>query len=280
METAMDILDIKAYSSFLKSEERSQRTIDKYVRDIEKFYQFMQEDNCITKEKVVEFKSMLSDNYQTSSVNSILAAVNGFLVWKGLGQMRVKSLKTQKRLFCDQRYELSRTDYERLVKAARKRSNQRLEMIMQTIIGTGIRISELSFITVEAVQRGEAVVKGKGKHRVILISSKLRKYLLRYCRMKQIENGPVFITRSGNVVDRSNVWREMKHICQEARVEKPKVFPHNFRHLFARTCYQKKKDIVYLADMLGHSNIETTRIYTISSGLEHKRMLDSLGLVI
>lgn len=272
--------DIQGYSSFLQQEERSKATVEKYIRDVRNFYRFLQMDFVVTKERVIAYKAYLNRNYKTNSANSMLASINGFLVWKGGGNMRVKSFKKQKQIFSDRSRELSQNEYERLIKEARKQGKYRLEMIIQTIGGTGIRIGELSSITLEAVRCGQATVMSKGKQRVIFITPKLRKYLIDYCRKQNIRHGAVFVTRNGKPVDRSNVWTEMKRICQEAGIEETKVFPHNIRHLFARICYKKKKDIVYLADILGHSNIETTRIYTISSGSEHKKMLASLGLVI
>ncbi len=280
MDTNLKLEAIEQFAGYLKQEERSKATIEKYIRDIRQFYLFLNEQYEVSKEHMIAYKTFLGENYKTSSANSMLAAVNHFLFWMGLGEYRVKSLKVQKQIFSDQGRELNREEYEKLVTAARKKGNTRLEMIMQTICGTGIRIGELPFITVEAVKKGEAVVFGKGKRRVVFITPKLRKYLLNYCRSQEIYRGSVFVTKGGKNVDRSNIWSEMKRICRAAGVESGKVFPHNFRHLFARICYQMKKDIVYLADILGHSNIETTRIYTISSGSEHKKMLASLGLVI
>ncbi len=272
--------DIGYFADSLAGEERSEKTIEKYCRDVQRFYLYMNGDYEITKDKVIGYKMFLAANYKVSSANSMLAAVNKFLDWKGFHEYRVKSLKVQKQIFRDKGRELSRKEYERLIRTARKQNKFRLEMIMQTICGTGIRIGELSYITVEAVRQGEAVVLGKGKRRVIFITAQLRKYLLDYCQQNHIKAGAVFITKGGQPINRSNIWTEMKGICKSAGVEAFKVFPHNLRHLFARICYQKKKDIAYLADILGHSNIETTRIYTISSGSEHKKMLASLGLII
>ena len=274
------IHDIERYLEFLRIEERSKATREKYERDIKGFYKFLGEDRLLEKERVIEYKTFLSEHYKISSANSMLAAINGLLTWLGMEKCRVKSFKYQRQIFCDGKNELNKEEYDRLVETARTNGNTRLELIMQTICGTGIRIGELPYITAEAVMQGRAVVSGKGKSRVIFITSKLRKYLLEYCKKEKINQGPIFITKSGKPINRSNVWAEMKALCQKAGVDREKVFPHNLRHLFARTCYEKKKDIVYLADILGHSNIETTRIYTISSGKEHRRMLESLGLVI
>ena len=274
------IHDIESYLDFLDREERSRATREKYERDIKGFYKFLGDNRLIEKERVIAYKTFLSENYKISSANSMLAAINGLLTWMGLEKCRVKSFKYQRQIFCDGNRELSKAEYDRLIETARTIGNSRLELIMQTICGTGIRIGELPYITAEAVWQGKAVVSGKGKTRVIFIASKLRKYLLGYCKKEKISQGPIFITKSGKPINRSNVWAEMKALCQKAGVDREKVFPHNLRHLFARTCYKKRKDIVYLADILGHSNIETTRIYTISSGKEHRRMLEGLGLVI
>lgn len=271
---------IEQYMDFLCEEERSAATRSKYLRDIRGFFAFMGDEPLLTKSRVIEYKAHLGQNYKVSSANSMLAAVNGLLSWMGAGECRVKSFKNQRQVFCESSRELSKQEYEKLIKAAQDGRQTRLEMIMQTICATGIRIGELPFITVEAVRQGKAVVACKGKSRTILITPKLRKYLLQYCRSMKISKGAVFITKHGAAVDRSNVWKEMKALCKAAGVDKGKVFPHNFRHLFARTCYEKKKDIVYLADILGHSNIETTRIYTISSGKEHERLIGSLELII
>ncbi len=265
---------------YLTEEEKSTATITKYMHDIEVFSRFLGKDQLITKEKVLAYKHYLGDHYKVTSANSMLAALNKFLDWMGLGDCRVRSFKYQRQLFCEKSRELSKEEYGRLLKTARSMGNTRLEMMLQTICGTGIRVGELPYITVEAVKRGEAVVLGKGKRRVIFITAQLRRYLLDYCRRGHIKTGSVFVTRGGQAMNRSNIWTEMKRLGRAAGVESFKVFPHNLRHLFARICYQKKKDIAYLADILGHSNIETTRVYTISSGSEHKKMLASLGLVI
>lgn len=279
-EKCLSIRNIQEFSEFLRKEERSQATVEKYVRDIRTFDTFLGEDKQISKERVIAYKKYLSETYKVSSANSMLAALNQFLNWFGLHNCRVKSFKNQKQMFCDQERELNQEEYQRLIEAARKGGNPRLEMIMQTICGTGIRIGELPYITVEAVCQGKAEVYGKGKRRLIFIVPKLKKYLLSYCKKQKIRKGPVFIAKSGKPINRSNVWAEMKALAEQAGVDAKKIFPHNLRHLFARICYKKKKDIVYLADVLGHSSVETTRIYTISSGREHQMMLASLGLVL
>ncbi len=280
MEQCFEHSQIGAFADYLRKEECSKATITKYVHDLTVFYVFTGGEQVITKEQVIAYKEYLSGHFKISSANSMLTALNKFLGWSGRSECQVRSFKTQKQIFSDQSRELDRKEYKRLISTARGQGKFRLEMIMQTICGTGIRIGELPYITVEAVVRGEARVLGKGKHRVVFITSKLKTYLLKYCRKNQIKSGSVFVTSSGRPVDRSNIWSDMKRVCEAAGVDPQKVFPHNLRHLFARVCYQMKKDIVYLADILGHSSINTTRIYTISSGREHKKMLASLGLLL
>lgn len=276
----LTLADWKQFGIYLQQEERSRATVEKYMRDTRKFYEFLGEGRRIDKEKVIAYKEFLKETYKVSSANSMLAAVNCLLCWAGLGDYRVKSFKIQRQMFVCKEKLLGKEEYDRLVGSARKNKNDRLELIMQTICATGIRIGELPYITVEAAVRGVARVQGKGKQRIIFIPDKLRVYLLGYCQRKRIGKGTIFITRSGRPVNRVNIWSEMKGLCKRAGVEHAKVFPHNLRHLFARTCYRQNKDIVYLADILGHSSIETTRIYTVSSGEEHEQMISQLGLVL
>ena len=276
----LTLADWKQFGVFLQKEERSRATVEKYLRDTRKFYEFLGEERKINKEKVIAYKAFLKETYKVSSANSMIAAVNCLLNWAGLGDFRVKSFKIQRQMFCCKEKVLEKEEYDRLVTLARENHNDRLELIMQTICSTGIRIGELPFITVEAAVQGVAKVQCKGKQRIIFIPDKLRIYLLDYCRRKQIGKGTIFITRSGRPMNRVNVWTEMKGLCEAAGVEWMKVYPHNLRHLFARTCYRQYKDIAYLADILGHSSIETTRIYTVSSGEEHGRMVSKLDLVL
>ncbi|MGL5437017.1 MAG: tyrosine-type recombinase/integrase [Lachnospiraceae bacterium] len=271
---------IGIFKQHLMEEEKSNATIAKYVHDIEVFNNFLGNNQPITKERVMAYKDYLGNHYKITSANSMLAALNRFLGWMGLGDCRVKSFKYQRQMFSDQNRELNKQEYERLIEAARTTGNIRLEMIMQTICSTGIRISELPYITVNSLYKGRAEVYSKGKHRIVFIVPQLRKYLLYYCNRQGIKKGTVFVSRSGRPVNRIRIWSEMKNLAVTAKVAAEKIFPHNLRHLFARLCYQKKKDIVYLADILGHCSVETTRIYTMSSGKEHEMMLSSLGLVI
>lgn len=233
----------------------------------------------LTKEATLSYKEKLEQDYQPVSVNVKLSALNSFFEFVGRSDLRLKLLKIQQKAYCSAEKELSKAEYLRLVKTAEQEDNQKLALLLQTICGTGIRVSEVKYITAEAVNRGEASIRLKGKNRTILIPKKLQKRLKDYIRREKIKDGPVFITRTGKPLDRSNIWRMMKALCQEAGVDEKKVFPHNLRHLFARCFYSIDKDIAKLADILGHSSINTTRIYIITSGAEHRRQLDALELV-
>lgn len=266
------------FINYMKEMERSPRTIEKYTHDIQRFSEFVG-DMDLTKAIVLCFKDALRKEMSPVSANSILAAVNSFLKFLEVSQFCVKSFKIQRRLF-SLKSELTEGEYKRLVKAAFKSKKERLALIIQTICATGIRVSELKFITVEAVKAGRAEVTCKGKYRVIFIPEKLRKILLNYIEKENITSGSVFVTRNGKPVDRSNIWRDMKKLCEAAHVSPEKVFPHNLRHLFARAFYDIEKDIVRLSDILGHSNVSTTRIYTMDSGREHLRQVNLMNLVV
>lgn len=270
--------DIEEFKSYLVREEKSAATVEKYLRDVRAFLTFVNE-NAVTKEQVLAWKEKLvEDNYAVRSVNSMLASINSLLVFLDLGGCRVKNLKTQRQTYCPEEKELTKAEYMRLLKAAEKQPQ--LKMIMETICGTGIRVSELQYFTVEGVKRGRIEIRCKGKIRTILVASKLRKRLLEYNKKNGIKKGAIFVTRSGKPVDRSNIWARMKKLCETAGVEAGKVFPHNLRKLFARTFYGLGKDIAKLADILGHSSIGTTRIYIMTTGSEHLRELDQLGLIV
>lgn len=271
---------IEEFQKYLNSEERSKSTIEKYTRDVKKFLQFLPEDKLVSKEQTLEFKNWLIQTYKPSSVNSMLAALNNFLNFAGWIDCKVKLVKTQRQTFYSKERELSKDEYIKLVRAAREDKNERLDLIMETICGTGMRIGELSYITVEAVRLGYARVDCKGKGRIVLLPGKLQKKLLEYCDNKGISYGSVFVTRKGSPVNRSNIWTEMKMLGDKAGVDPEKIFPHNLRHLFARTYYASQKDIAHLADILGHSSIETTRIYTIESSAEHEKQLNRLELIV
>ena len=267
------------FESYLRSDEKSNNTIEKYLRDVRLLTMFA-ETREISKAVVMEFKALLAQNYEVTSANSMIAAVNAFLRFMGWVDCYIKQFKVQKKAFCSEEKELTKAKYVRLVNAAKAEGNDRLNLILQTICGTGIRVSELQFITVEAVRKGEAVVSCKNKTRTVFIVRELQKKLLNYIKSKSITSGCIFITKSGKPMSRCNIWREMKALCEQAGVSPDKVFPHNLRHLFARTFYGIEKDIAKLADILGHSSINTTRIYIITTGAEHKRKMENMRLII
>ena len=271
--------EIERFRNYLRDEEKSENTLEKYIRDVTAFSAFC--DGAITKDAVIAYKQNLIDNgYAVRSINSMLASLNSLFSFLGWYELRVKSLKVQQQVFCPEGKELTKAEYERLCRTAERKQNQRLCLILQTICGTGIRVSELQFITVEAVRKGEATVSLKGKTRSIFIVRDLQKKLLRYISEQKITAGAVFVTRTGKPISRTNIWREMKNLCIEAEVNPEKVFPHNLRHLFARVFYGIEKDIAKLADIRGHSSINTTRIYIISTGTEHRQRMERMRLII
>ena len=267
------------FKEHLILEERSENTIEKYMRDIKAFASFLS-GVTLAKETVIEYKKHLQENYAVRSVNSMLASINSLFDFFGWIDLKVKSIKLQQQIYCPEEKELTRAEYERLCRTAEKNHNERLNLILQTICGTGIRVSELQFITVEAVKTGEAVVSLKGKTRSVFIVKQLKQKLLRYAAEQGIKSGYIFITRTGKPISRTNIWRDMKALCEEADVNPNKVFPHNLRHLFARVFYGIEKDIAKLADILGHSSINTTRIYIISTGTEHRQRMETMRLII
>ena len=271
---------IANFQKHLREEEKSDATTQKYIRDIIAFKAFV-DDTVITKETVIAFKQRLvNDGYAVRSVNSMLASLNSLFSFLGWHDLKVKTIKVQRQVFCSEDKELTKAEYERLCRTAQRKKNERLYLILQTICGTGIRVSELQFITIDSVRRGEAVVNCKGKTRSIFIVRDLQKKLLRYVAEQGIKSGSIFITRTGKSMSRTNIWREMKALCEQANVNPNKVFPHNLRHLFARVFYGIEKDIAKLADILGHSSINTTRIYIISTGTEHRQRMENMRLII
>ena len=270
---------IAEFERHLISEEKSVLTIGKYIRDVKAFIKFAG-GSGVTKETVIAYKKHLQENYAVRSVNSMLASINSLFSFLGWHDLKVKSLKLQQQVFCPEEKELTRAEYTRLCRTAKCRHNERLNLILQTICGTGIRVSELQYITVEAVKNGEAVVNCKAKTRSVFIVKELKQKLLRWAAKQGIKNGMIFVTRTGKPISRTNIWREMKALCAEANVNPQKVFPHNLRHLFARVFYGIEKDIAKLADVLGHSSINTTRIYIISTGTEHRRRMENMRLII
>lgn len=270
------ILDFKRY---LVEQERSENTIKKYLHDVGFFFEQLNGAD-INKQNVIVYKESLGKMYTPSGANSMIAALNSFFKFLGWYECCVKQFKIQKSVFASEEKEMSREEYVRLVKCAESRHNERLALLIQTICSTGMRVSELEFVTVESVKRGEINVSCKGKRRVVFIVKELRRRLLAYAKRKGIYCGRIFITRSGAAMNRCNIWREMKALCKEAGVLPSKVFPHNLRHLFARVFYRADKDIAKLADILGHSSINTTRIYIMTTGAEHRRRMEGMRLII
>lgn len=270
---------LRDYKKYLVLQEKSAVTIEKYIRDVKAFSMYVQ-SKVITKEIVIDYKSYLQEKYAVRSVNSMIASINSLFAFLNWFDLRVKSLKIQQQAFCSEERELTKAEYKRLCLAAKQKKNQRMNLIIQTICATGIRVSELKYITVEAVKRGEAIVNCKGKTRSVFIVKKLKQKLLRRAAEQGIKSGMIFATRNGQPINRTNIWREMKSLCKVAKVNPKKVFPHNLRHLFARTFYSTEKDIAKLADILGHSSINTTRIYIISTGKEHQRRMENMHLII
>ncbi len=270
---------INEFKEHLILAEKSATTIEKYIRDVKAFVAYTQ-GGAVTKEAVIAYKKHLQETYAARSVNSMLASINSLFCFLGWHDLRVRSLKLQQQVFCPEEKELTRAEYARLCRTAERRHNTRLCLILQTICGTGIRVSELRYITVEAAKRGEAVVNCKAKTRSVFIVKELKQKLLRYAAEQGITSGMIFVTRTGKPISRTNIWREMKALCAEAHVDPQKVFPHNLRHLFARVFYGLEKDIAKLADILGHSSINTTRIYIISTGSEHRRRMENMRLIL
>lgn len=276
MKTTITNEQIRSFALHLHEDEKSEATVEKYIRDVSAFSSFLRERE-LTKQEVIEYKKQISENYAPASVNSMLVSINSFLDFIGFHDLRVKLLKIQRQMFVSEKKELTAAEYRRLLKAAQ---GTRLALVIQTICETGIRVSELEFITVEAVECGRAVVDCKNKTRVILIPTALRKILLQYIKKTGVKAGRVFVTKTGKKLNRSNIWRDMKALCERANVDQEKVFPHNLRHLFARTFYSLERDIVRLADLLGHSSINTTRVYTIETGREHFNCLERMHRVL
>lgn len=278
-KAVLDMNIMGKYRKYLYGEERSEATISKYMRDIKHFYEYLPENKIITKENLIAYKQSLSDAYKVTSINSMLVSINGLLSFMKLDTLKLKLHKVQRKVFSSEDRELSKAEYKRLLDAAMRNNNKRLFMLIQTICGTGIRVSEHKYITVESLKAGQAMVNNKGKSRTIFINKKLKRMLLTYCKEENIASGPIFITKSGKPMDRSNIWSAMKKLCVDAKVDRKKVFPHNLRHLFALTYYGLYKDVVRLADILGHTSIETTRVYTITSGQECQKSLMKMDLV-
>lgn len=270
---------LSEYQAFLQAEEKAPATIQKYGHDLQEFARAVQ-GSALTKAAVIAYKTKLVGRYAAASVNAKLAAINGLLAYLGWYDCRVHPVKVQPSAYLNAKRELTQKEYLRLLETAKTRRNDRLYYLLQTICATGIRVSELRFITVDALHCGVAEVQNKGKTRLVFLPRKLCMRLLAYCKGRRIKAGCVFITRSGLPLNRVSIWGMMKSLCQAARVAAEKVFPHNLRHLFAQVFYQKEHDLEHLASLLGHSNINTTRIYTKTSGVEHRRQIERLNLVL
>lgn len=278
MELILNRENLTAFEEHLHQEERSPATIAKYMHDIRAFADW-QGKTPVSKESLVAWKGELSQRRAPVSVNAALAALHGLFSFLGRPDCRVKYLKIQRRVFRDRGRELSKAEFEHLVNTARRQGQRRLALLLETMGGTGIRVSELPYITVEAAQRGRAEVALKGKIRSVLLPGRLCRKLLRYASAEGIKAGPVFCSRRGQPLSRRQVWAEMKALSRAAGVAESKVFPHNLRHLFARVFYSFCRDLVQLADVLGHSSVDTTRLYLITTGEDFARALDRLGLV-
>ena len=278
-ERRIDVTLLELFERQLVAEEKSRGTIELYLRDLREFDQWL-ENRTVSKEAVCQWKiSLIDDGRKPVTVNRKLAALNRFFIMMGWEDCKVKTLKLQKQIFRDTSRELTRKEYEALLLEAERQGRMRIRLLMETICSTGIRVSEVKYITVEALASGRAEVRMKGKIRVIMIPGKLCRKLSKYCKRLGIRQGEVFVNSKGNTVSRKQIWAEMKVLCEEAGIEATKVFPHNLRHLFARCFYKACGDLVRLADVLGHSNVETTRIYLMSTGIEHAKILERLHLI-
>ncbi len=269
---------INEFKLYLLDEERSCATIEKYIRDI-RFFSVYVGDAEISKSLVLQYKQKLCEQYAPASVNSIISSLNSFFTYNEWYDLKLKALKIQKPIFADKSRELTKAEYERLLNVAKQKKSQKLYYLMQTICSTGIRVSELKFITVETLKNKQVTINCKGKLRMIFLPKQLCKILKNYVKENNIQSGAIFVSKNGRPLDRSNIWVAMKKLCKSAGVSKDKVFPHNLRHLFARTYYSIQKDVVRLADILGHSSINTTRIYTIETGEIHRRQIEKLGFL-
>lgn len=269
---------IKEFEEHLKAEEKSQLTIEKYVRDVTLFKLWLDEKKA-DKQTIVGYKNFLTRNYAVSSVNANISSLNSFFSYCNKSELKIKTVRCQRKIFISEQKNLTRDEYEHLIEIAEKENSRRLSLIMQTICATGIRISELKFVTVEAICLGQAEINCKGKQRLVILPKKLCAILREFANKTGVKSGSIFISRNGNPLDRSNVWSEMKNLCKKAGIPPEKVFPHNLRHLFARTYYSSLKDIVRLSDILGHSSLNTTRIYTMETGEIHRKQIEGLGLL-
>lgn len=270
--------NIRLFEKYLREEEKSEATLNKYMHDVRALVRYT--GNALDKSVVLAYKTYLCENYAPASVNAALSSLNSFFSFNAWHELRVKNVKIQRQIFASSERELTKGEYERLLRTAKSKKNERLYLVMQTICSTGIRVSELRFVTVRAVASGCAEISCKGKRRRVFLPAELCKMLRQYIKGQKIKSGSVFVSKNGNPLDRSNIWSDMKKLCRAANVSQKKVFPHNLRHLFARTYYAVQKDIVRLADILGHASVNTTRIYTAESGEVHRQQIQMLGLLL
>ena len=269
---------IQQFSRYLAQEEKSAATVEKYLRDVQSFHRFA-DGRPVNKELVIAYKKQcMEQGYAVRSINSMLASINSFLGFLDWLDCKVKSIRLQRQVYSTEEKELTKDEYLRLLQASK--GKEQLNLVLQTICGTGIRVSELRYFTLEMVRTGTVTVNCKSKTRTILVPGKLRKLLLDYAKRNSISGGVIFRGKNGQPLDRSSIWRQMKQLCRQARVSASKVFPHNLRKLFARTFYGIERDIAKLADILGHSSINTTRIYIMTTGAEHRLKIERLGLVV
>lgn len=279
MEITITEETIATFTDTMREDEKSDATIEKYTSALRKLMHWLNGES-VTRQRLADYREHLLRSHCASTVNGALSAINTWLKYAGIEEYRVRLLKVQRRAFCSAKKELGREEYSRLLQAAKQDGNERLYLIMETICGTGIRVSELQYITAEAVERGRTEIALKGKNRTILLPGKLCRKLKKYARRRKITSGAIFLTRKGTILSWKQIWAEMKALCATAGIDASKVYPHNLRHLFARCFYKATRDVAKLADVLGHSSIETTRIYLLTSGEEHVRVLDGLRLVI
>ena len=279
MEKLLTMELIDQYQDYLYEEEKARSTIEKYMRDIKKFYNFLPEKKNVDKRMVIQYKEYLKEHYKTTSANSMIVALNRFFEYAVWHECKIHQFKIQKTLYCKKETNLTKQEYETLIKTARNKGDNQLYFVMQTICSTGIRVSELQYITVQSLNAKYAEISNKGKLRTIFLPNPLIKVLKSYCKSYGIESGPIFISKGKTPISRITVWKKMKMLCESAKVNEKKVFPHNLRHLFAFTFYRLEKNLLRLAEILGHSSIETTRIYTVTTGEEHQKLISRLGLV-
>ena len=264
------------FERYLYERENASATIRKYITDIRTFFCFLGDDLMVDKQRILAYKDWLMKHYAVSSINSMLAALNRYLEFLELDALKVKRIKVQKSLFLREEKELTQKEYQKLLNTALSEGKYQLALCMETIASTGIRISELEFFTVEALKQSYIVLVNKGKYRRIFLPRKLRMKLLRYAGRQKIKRGPIFVTRNGKPKSRSNIWREMKALKKQAGIDGDKIFPHNLRHLFARIYYKMTQDLAGLGDLLGHSSLNVTRIYTSNTGKIYQKQLDSI----